>query len=264
MSDPSLQLAVEHERATLDRLPPPLPLAHLTVARWLTNILRIGEIQPRPCAVLRRDLLYLSYGGLFYRPTRISTQQVTELPIGLVFSPEALRLISSVFPFDTGAMATHASFAAWKDKFSPFETRFRLTTSDALRDTPSLVRLLYSDNSRYLRGEVTADAVRRAEPLPLLASFLGADLSPESDHRQRTIECVSEVALKLGQHLLWIGFPDLDTARVLRELYRWTQPNVPEFRAYSYHRNFNPAEIGAQLEAWANDAVIRRYAEMQP
>jgi len=93
-------------------LPPALPLAHLTIARWLSAILKLGAIAPRPCKVLGKDLLYLSYGGLFYRPDNIRTQQATELPVGLVFSPVALAGITSLFPFDSGAMAGHKDFSS--------------------------------------------------------------------------------------------------------------------------------------------------------
>ncbi len=263
MIDDTLQSAIEQERAAIGQLPPQLPIAHLTASRWFSEILDVGELRPRPCSVFGRNLLYLSYGGLFYRPKRVSTQRATELPIGLVFSPVVLEAITSLFPFDTGAMANGGRFNTWKEKLAPFETRFCLSTSDGLRDAATLVKLLYADNLLYLRGEVAVEAAGRPDPFPLLAEFLAEDMTPSSDHRQRSIECLTEMPVALGRHLLWIGFPDAHTDEILRGVHRWSQPVVPDFRAYPCHLNFNPADIGAQLEAWAYDDVIRRYAELR-
>jgi len=267
MTIETLQEAFESEREAIGQLPPALPLAHLTFARWLGDILKIGRLQPQPCKVFDKDLLYFSYGGLFYRPKRIQTQNAVELPIALVFSPELLEVITSLFPFDTGAMANNPGFTEWKSKLAPFETRFRLSPTRGARDVATaLVYLLYADNPRYLNGEVASIAAKgRTPPLPLLAEFLDDNLAPESDHRQRSIECLSDVAVALGRSLEWIGFPEtLGTAQVMNSIYQWTQPHLPDFRAYPYHRNFNPAEIGAQLETWAHEAVIRKYAELRP
>src|SRR5260370_39913928 len=61
-----LELALAKE-STPRELPMGLPLAHLTARRWLQSILKVGQLEPRPCTVLAKKLLYFSYGGVFYR-----------------------------------------------------------------------------------------------------------------------------------------------------------------------------------------------------
>jgi hypothetical protein len=261
LTTPTLRTALKNE-APLGTLPPALPICHISSARYLFAILDEGALRPRHCKVLLKDILYMSYGGLFYRPRRIQTQRAAELPVGLVFSPATLASVSSVFPFDSGAMADNSCLDNWRARMEPFTERFQLPTENALDDTGSLVKVLYKTNKRYLEGNVTPRAAELSDPLPLLASFLRADMTPDVDHRQRSIECLTEGKLLLDNHLLWIGFPARRTAKILRELYERTKPNVPQFRAYAYTRNFSPAEIASRLEMWAYEDVIERFLEI--
>jgi hypothetical protein len=204
----------------------------------------------------------MSYGALFYRPHKIQTQRAAELPVGLVFSPVVMSNVTSVFPFDSGAMATNRHFEPWRTRMEPFDDRFQLHTHKADDDTGSLVKLLYGTNRQYLRGRVTRQAATRCEPLPLLAAFLRANMTPNVDHRQRSIECLMEQQLPLDQHLLWIGFPARRTDQVLGALYEQTRPHMAQFRTYDYTRNFSPAEMAAKLEAWAHEDVVQRFLKI--
>jgi hypothetical protein len=47
---------------------------------------------------------------------------------------------------------------------------------------------------------------------------------------------------------------------VLKELHRWTAPNILPFYTYDFTKNFNPAEMAARLEENAQECVIKRYA----
>ena len=144
----------------------------------------------------------------------------------------------------------------------PFEERFQVPTTDAVADAPALVNLLYKTNKRYLAGTVSPQAKHRCEPFPLLADFLAEDMSPTVDHRQRSIECVTEMAVPLSRHLVWIGFPDRRTDAVVRDIYEWTRPDLPIIRPYPYTRNFNPTEKAAQLEALAHEDIVKRFVDL--
>ena len=74
-----LELALSKEYTPAE-LPMGLPLAHLTARRWLQSILTAGQLEPRPCKVLAKKLLYFSYGGVFYRTSSMHTEKTTELP----------------------------------------------------------------------------------------------------------------------------------------------------------------------------------------
>jgi len=255
-----LEIALAQESTPVE-LPLGLPLAHLTATRWLQSILKTGQLEPRPCKILSKTLLYFSYGGVFYRTSTLQTEHATELPIALVFSPEVLNVISQLFPFDSGAAAGNRFGPDWSRRLAPFASRFSVNTTDALRDARRLVYHLFETNPQYLSGRAANSGKLKQDPFPLLHEFLTTDLSSlHVDHRQRTIEAISEVAIKLGQHLLWIGIPQWKTSTVLKDLYRWTAPNVVPFHTYDFTKNFNPSEVSARLEEHARECVIKRYA----
>jgi hypothetical protein len=103
-----------------------------------------------------------------------------------------------------------------------------------------------------------------SDPLPLLASFLQENLTPEVDHRQRSIECLMESALAFDQRLLWIGFPARKTSTVLRKLYEKTKPHMPGFWPYPDALSFSPAERAHALETKAREVVIETYLGIPP
>jgi hypothetical protein len=78
-----LEIALARE-STPAQLPIGLPLAHLTARRWLQAILNVGQLEPRPCKVLSKTVLYFSYGGVFYRTSTLQTERTSELPVALV------------------------------------------------------------------------------------------------------------------------------------------------------------------------------------
>jgi hypothetical protein len=257
-----LEVALIEEPSPVE-LPIPLPLAHLSVCRWLQPILKTGRLDPRPCRIFSKDLLYFSYGGVFYRASNLQTERASELPIAMVYSPLVMNVISRLFPFDSGAMAKGLFGPDWKSRLDPFESRFSVNTNDARNDASRLVFHLYETNIRYLNGRASNARKKKHSPLPLLQEFLTSDLtSLHVDHRQRTIEAISSVALELGKHLLWMGIPQRETSKVAKALYRWTAPEVTEIETYDFTRNFNPSEYSAVLEAMARRYVMKRYGSL--
>ena len=258
-----LEIALKDEPAP-KRLPVGLPIAHLSVQRWLRSILTVGQLEPRECRVLREKVLYLSYGGVFFRTSTPSTENATELPVAFVFSPVALSLVSRLFPFDSGAMADGKFGTEWSRRLKPFQSRFSVNTTDALRDAGLLVYHLFETNRQYLKGEACSDGAGKHEPFPLLRKFLSADLSSiQVDHRQRTIEAIAEVNIKLGETLEWIGVPEIDIVNLQNRLYRWTKPRMVEIHSYGFRKNFHPRELAAQLEQAAYDYVVQKYVNLQ-
>jgi hypothetical protein len=257
----TLQAAMHRERIGAP-LPVPLPVAHVTAARWFEAILGIGKLTPQHCDVFSKNLLYFSYGAMFYRPTRANTQHAVDWPIGLVFSPELLTVMTTLYPFDTGAMAKNSHFDHWRRRLAPFKTRFRIKTSKAQNVAPRLVKLLYTTNRRYVVGTVAPNGHRRA-PIPLLTSYLKDDMTPHVDHRQRTIECITDAAVALGQHLEWVGVPMRAVDRISRELYQWTKPRMPLVYPYLPTRNYNPAEITREMHARSQADLVKRFLDLE-
>jgi hypothetical protein len=260
-------MASEFEKTVRDEpvagdLPHTLPLAHLTAWRWLEPILESGHLFPRECKVFSKKLLYFSYGGVFYRTSKLQTQASDELPVAMVFSPKILKYVSHFFPFDSGAMAESRFGEPWTTEMAPFKDRFMFENIDWARDPSLLVHHLYSSNSAYLHGAPRDSIATKPAPFPLLHRFLNADMSSIGvDHRQRTIEGVGEEPTSIGDHLLWIGFPLQKIDTILGSLRNCTGVDVPDYWPYPYSRNFNPSELAMALEMKAHEAVIKRYAD---
>lgn len=237
------------EESLPPKLPCALPLAHLTAWRWLDAILGSGRLEPRLCKVFDNKLLYFSYGGVFYRTSSLQTEATCELPVAFVFSPKVMDIVSRLFPFDSGAMHDERFGHNWAQKLAPFKSRFRVDTPKDSQNAQKLVYHLFETNPLYRRGNPSIASTKKHAPLPLLYEFLNANLSSLGvDHRQRTIEAISEAAVELGENLRWVGFPQRETSKVLKELLRWTSPRTPKFWEYEFTRNFNPAEIAAKLD----------------
>jgi len=261
MAHTEFDFALESEPIA-SALPFPLPLAHLTAKRWLLRILKAQRLEPRPCKILLSNLLYFSYGGVFYRNSKIQTERVSELPVALLFSPEILRKVSRFYPFDSGAMGRGLFGPEWTAKLAPFDERFRVNASDGLRDATKLIHHLYDTNQNYLNGRAHAGSRSKMAPFPLLYDFLSANLSTLGvDHRQRTIEAICEAEIEIAKNILWIGFPAHRTASVLKALLPCVGLNIPPFRTYNFTKNFNPAEIAARLEEQAYKDVVERFVQ---
>lgn len=237
-------------------LPLPLPTVHLSVARWFSSIVDVGVLEPRMCSIFAEDLLYLFYGGLFYRTTNSLTQDSSELPVAFLFDPAMLTSISRYYPFDTGAMAG-GRFGAWSRPLVEFRDQFQMPGRGDYTAPCKIVHHVFGTNNRYLRGLVSDDCGGLPEPFPELYRLISADLTAAGvDHRQRTIECHLNSPLSLEQHLLWVAFPEFLTSDFAR-LYQRLKPSMPRYYAYESHISFNPTEVAAQLQLKAREEVQR-------
>jgi hypothetical protein len=223
-------------------LPVPLPIVHVSVARWFSSIVHEGKLEPRMCSVFGESLLYLFYGGAFYRPPEGLTKNASELPIAFLFEPSVLTTISRFYPFDTGALAS-GRLGALGDRLKPFLGEFRVSGTDV--QTPSrLVHHLFGSNEKYVDGSLDPNCQTKPSPLPELYELMSQDLtSSGTDHRQSCIECQTSNPIDLGQHLMWLAFPESEWI-TLTELYRTkTYPRIPHYYSYRSHVIKNPREI---------------------
>ena len=240
------------------RLPPPLPLAHSSIARWLASIVKGQALVPWACPVFNKKLVYLFYGGNYYRPSPPHpTRNAAEMPVVFVFAPSILPAASTLYPFDTGAM--HAGkFGAAGTALMPFKRRFAVRVRGRYQTATMLVAHLFGTNEAYLKGH-PSDPGGKPAPIPDLAAFLSADLTSLGiDMRQASIECQYASEIRLDERLLWVGLPEAHMP-LFGELCAALEPYVPAYYAYESHTIFNPGEIGRLLDDRARDAVIRRY-----
>lgn len=240
--------------------PLPLPLVHVSIARWFSSITKTGKLKPRLCDVFGEKLIYFFYGGVFYRPENKPTRNATEIPIAFVFSPSILKRVLRYFPFDTGALAK-GIFNPWNTSSMPFD-RFKVNGDGKYILASQLVRSIFASNELYLRGEPDPDCMNRPDPFPQLYSFYSDDLSDQYvDHRQCIIECHFNKPIFLKQDLLWVGFPESMTHEFAK-LCEWMKPSIPQYYPYESHKIKNPAEIAAKLEEIAKQEIIKRYIEL--
>jgi hypothetical protein len=244
-------------------LPAELPIAHLTTARWLKKILDAGSLLPRSCKVFGQDLLYFSYGGVFYRSSKMQTENVAELPVGMVFTPQVLDACMRIFPFDSGAMAAKSFGDRWYTAMQPFDERFSIG-KDLSTSARLLIHNLYQTNAKYLEGRPARKLAFASPTLQLLHDFLTQDQSGSPrvlggiDHRQRSIEALSSVPVSLANELIWIGLPHHRLAKALKAIRRDTR-RIPQIYPYHYSKNFDPDSVAEILQRVAYDDVIKRY-----
>jgi hypothetical protein len=137
--------------------PVPLPIIHVSVARWFASIVARGHLEPRLCSVFGERLVYLFYGGAFYRPSITLTKNASELPIAFLFEPNVLTTISRFYPFDTGALDS-GRLGPLGNRLRPFMSAFQVLGVDA--NTPS--RMVHHLTGWGSRASGVCERVSRA------------------------------------------------------------------------------------------------------
>jgi hypothetical protein len=240
-------------------LPHALPIAHLTTARAFSQIVLDCELRPIQCKVFGEPLLYLFYGGVFYRPRADWSSNAAELPVAFVFGPSILQEIYCYYPFDTGAIQSGA-VDEWSERLKPID-RFKVNGSD---DMPQrMVRHLFGSNDGYLRGTFRDNRPSEASGMSALYEYMGTKRGViKLDQRLNKIECHCARPLQLSSNLLWVGLPDVYTEH-FAQLCAKLDPYIPQYYIYSGMKAvFNPKEEAAILEREAHEEVIKRYANL--
>jgi len=86
-------------------LPTPLDLVHITSVGAGREIVSQGQIEARPCAVFKRDLVYmfLARPAYRFRNGAAKSDQINRFPCAFIIRPEKLGAAFHIYPFDTGA-----------------------------------------------------------------------------------------------------------------------------------------------------------------
>jgi len=243
-------------------LPHALPVGHLTEARHLDSIATLKQLTPWPCKVFEQEsLIYLFYGGLFYRKSALPTSNATILPVGFVFQPQVLELVDRYYPFDTGAAQAEKYGKDWKMKLNPFKEIFRVSGDGSYQIPAKLVYHLFGTNDSYFhRLPKTAESTAPG-PLRTLLEFLADEASHTAkgvDQRFRRFEGHAKVPIPLDNRLIWIGYPEGFEEQYSR-ICECMQPALPLSYCYPSHPAPVPSEMAAVLQAEAYKAVINIY-----
>jgi hypothetical protein len=248
----------EHEsspRVKLPPLPPLLPGGHLSDCREFKQQVMDWGISPTRCDVFLEDLVYMYYGGLFFRRSDNPIQQAAMYPVGFLFDPEVLVQCERVYPFDTGAIPK----GIYGTK-GPIVERWEDCRIDCRGDAshgPRLVQYLYGENHKYLKGIVSTTCVQLRDPFTWLIPFLRALPSlVGGDQRRYRIEYQSTVHVSFDS-LLWVGYPDVYTPWFARVFER-SKTSRPERYSYDSYRLGRPSEMAAVLQQAAVNYVRNR------
>lgn len=233
-------------------LPSPLPIAHVTVGRWFADIVAAGELRPRECKVFSAQVLYLSYGGAFYRPSPKPTNRAADVPVAFLFGPRRLRDAWRFAAFDTGAHHEGLFGSPWTEDLTPINPRFTLPADGSVKQAPALVHHFYGSNAAYLRGSALGPCSHPNGSCTRLHEFLGADLTSLGvDKRQRSIEVQFDKAIRLeDETLMWVGFPE-QLQSIYGDLVRHLSPHVPTPYPYTFAAGDRPSELAKELEVRA-------------
>jgi hypothetical protein len=247
-----LDTILAHEASPIVELPSfptLLPLAHLCDSREFAGHVESFGIAPEPCDFMKEPLVYLYYGGLFFRRSNKPEKRAAMYPVGFLFAGGSLKDVDVCYPFDTGALAYDFYGNAeninsnWRD----CEVRLDGDTSAPAR----LVQYLFGSNRRYLKGQVSSTCSVLPDPFPWLIRFLrSVNTLQGSDQRQYRIECISKTMVPLS-NLIWVGYPDSFTdafARLFQARSATEGSEPPERWTYDTYAAARPAEMAAVLQ----------------
>lgn len=236
--------------------PPLLPASHVSRASFFRGLCESGEVKPHLCPHFGEELVYLFYGGLFYRPSYDQSEDSDEFPVAFVFHPGIYSHALRFFPFDTGALFA----GAFGPKWTPvLKGRLEYVQAGSGQATPRrMVYHLYRTNTQYAFGR--PDPTAAASKLTELVTFLNEDLSGDGvDDRQYRIECQLRETVRLKDFLIWVAYP-LPLEGVFAPLYDTLLPNPPTFHAYVPNRRHTAAEWVHTLNQLAQEQVFLRFS----
>ena len=245
-----------------------LPISHLLSVRTFNKAIKNGALEPSYCNVFKRDLLYFSYGGVFHRYGQIPTNEVSILPVAILFKPSLLNRIDHFFPYDTGA-AKKGRYSSWSDELMQWD-KYRVFGRGDYETPSKLVYYIYGSNEKYLTGQVLSESKladsSHVEPLANLIRFLREDLtSDNTDYRQRVIECQATQRIDLREaynDIVWIGLPKIKRSLFYGLCKLRNPPSPPRRYYYRWRIGQKPADMAAKLEAIA-ETVVDEYLDFE-
>lgn len=190
-----------------------LPLVHLTPLSRFRRIMASGRLVPQPCPVLKRDILYCSYGDPVHRPSRDDTEWRYDPPVALLLSPDLMHTRFSFAPLDTGAIASG------RVPWLPSTVRTRLASDYCVADDDARllagwIGSIYGGDEGYMRR--TSSGIRSDAPdeahIGRLLGMAAADWSVPDRTRDdmrviSQVECHFYEPIYLARHLIAAFLP---------------------------------------------------------
>lgn len=242
------------------RLPERLQMVHTTTWKSIEHICQDGGLKPKFCPGQEKNLVFLYYGGAFYRHSNPRQKAIVqELPVAFMLLASASREIKYYFPYDTGAASAEIYGAIWSAELQNWE-KYRMNGADESCKPEKLVHCLFGDNYKYLNSEVNGCG-GLPSPLAKLVEFYNADLDPGMDFRlslpdkrRCVIECQCEDILSLkGERIDWLAIPMALADQVHDHIYDLTAPHMPNWYPYEYNTHQPVNEYHALIDDKARE-----------
>ena len=230
-----------------------LPATHITRTIDFEKAILAGELTPRWCETIKKEVVFLFYGRAAYRVNEDGAIRSEALcPVCLVLDPSIIKQLSHLYPFDTGAFARRLYTRALGPGI-PFED-FELTHNPRLAD--KLINGVWQSFEGYLDGdnrtvpsvEKLADVTEMAPRMYL--ELLKNRMRNEPDDRVGSIEIGVDSSINLKEVLMAVILPDAFDLDVVKES-SWLgklQATRVDIRFYHYVPGRGPEWYHAHVE----------------
>jgi hypothetical protein len=217
-------------------------LTHVTDCVNISGVLASGKLEPRPCAIFKKDLLYLFYGRPAYRRKwdGEATSNLGYARICFILHDDVAQKASRILPFDSGGYDRFKH--AFHDQLALED--FEIDPADSPR---KIVAAFYDDFVGYYWMKPTPGLT-----FPLSQNIVDSyyklitgNLKEAFDDRCAAIEVQLEQSLLLAGQVLAVIGPNqmFDDPHLMDQMKAWGA----EPRGYKLTNFFNPAEISGRL-----------------
>lgn len=242
-----------------------LPLVHVTPLSRYRQIMVSGRLVPQPCPVMKREIIYCSYGDLVYRPSRKDTNWDLDPPVALLFSPLLLQNRYGFAPMDTGAIASG------RVPWFPASGRATLAASYCISDEgghllSAWIRTLYGGNDGYKHRSALGIPSNAPEEaiIARMLSISAADRSAP-DHTRDDMRVISQMEchfskhISLSHYLIAAFIPEDAGFSLWKDDMTVTMRNATSrYKGYSVNGNL-PSELVTLVRAKIQTGAIRVF-----
>jgi hypothetical protein len=254
-------------------LPLALPPTHLTRVKYFQKIIEDGVLKPHIHTIhdKQEELLFLMYGGIFYRFSENLDQDKLLAPIAFVFKPSVLSNVYRYFPFDTGMIPKIGqSHIKYLEPIDHYEIRtYGLDEKCVI--PRRIVYTIFGSNDKYFDLEPRQDLGLSNVVLSKLDRFFKQDMTRPDvsdgrtvgiDRRRKAIECQFNTEILLNANLLWLGYPqnDFGLARIIDKHF---SPDLPKLYPYKCPVEFSIKDIEAELQIKAKEEVYESFLKFE-
>lgn len=242
-------------------IPNALPLLHTTTLGRIDDILSQKSLSLCRCSVFSKELLYLFYGGPYYRPKCADiNNKMSYMPVVFMLRPSILKDATCFFPYDTGATEKGVYGDHWSPTLGDFE-KFRMNGDEIILAPRKFIRHVFGDNQKYINGELLETYRKLPIPIPMLGDFYSEmsekwKISGFPDTRRWKIECHFDKPIPLKDNVLWIGYPKTEQKDLIK-FHKALGDDLPKFEFYRWKGDRSEERIVYDLE----DKVINYLEE---